>query len=81
MAPVQQAAVSPIREVPRAIERPPYVGRPGPDHYTGSHVQSADTIERMRVAGRLAAQAMHAGAAAIAPGVTTDELDASSTSS
>src|SRR4029079_14981361 len=44
-------------------------------HYTGSHVQSADTIERMRVAGKLAAQAMHAGAAAIAPGVTTDELD------
>ena len=51
MAPVQQAVVSPIREVPRSIARPPYVGNPGPDHYTGSHVQSADTIERMRVAG------------------------------
>ena len=72
---MQQAAVSPIRDVPRGIARPPYVGKPAPDHYTGSHVQSADTIERMRVAGRLAAQAMHAGAAAIAPGVTTDELD------
>ena len=76
MAPVQQAVVSPIREVPRSIARPPYVGKPGPEPYTGSHVQSADTIERMRVAGRLAAQAMHAGAAVIAPGVTTDELDA-----
>jgi methionyl aminopeptidase len=75
MAPVQQAVVSPIRDVPRGIPRPPYVGKLGPDHYTGSHVQSADTIDRMRVAGRLAAQAMHAGAAAIAPGVTTDELD------
>lgn len=32
-------------------------------------------IERMRVAGRLAAQALEAVAAAITPGVTTDELD------
>ncbi len=32
-------------------------------------------IERIRVAGRVAAQAMAAAAAAIAPGVTTDELD------
>ena len=30
----------------------------------------------MRVAGRIAAQAMEAAAAAIAPGVTTDEIDA-----
>ncbi len=33
-------------------------------------------IERMRVAGRVAAQAMAAAAELIAPGVTTDELDA-----
>jgi methionyl aminopeptidase len=38
-------------------------------------VQSPEVIERMRVAGRLAAQAMRAAAAAIAPGVTTDEID------
>ncbi len=56
--------------------RPHYVDRPGPERYTGSHVQSADTIERMRIAGRIAAQAMAAGAAIIAPGVTTDEIDA-----
>ncbi len=75
MPSVQPGAVSPIRAVPRHIRRPPYVGRPGPDPYTGSHVQSADTIARMRVAGRVAAQALQAAAAAIAPGVTTDELD------
>ena len=34
-----------------------------------------ETIERMRIAGRLAAQALQAAAAVIAPGVTTDEID------
>jgi methionyl aminopeptidase len=38
-------------------------------------VQSAETIEKMRVAGRIAAQAMYEAATHIAPGVTTDELD------
>ncbi|WP_204920204.1 type I methionyl aminopeptidase [Microlunatus panaciterrae] len=64
-----------MRTVPAQIRRPEYVGRRAPTPYQGSHVQSAETIEKMRVAGRIAAQAMRAAAAAIAPGVTTDELD------
>ncbi|HEY9376569.1 MAG TPA: type I methionyl aminopeptidase, partial [Jiangellaceae bacterium] len=40
-----------------------------------SEVKDAATIDRMRVAGRLAAQAMAEVARHIAPGVTTDELD------
>ncbi len=67
--------VSPMRRVPPHIARPAYVGRDRPEHYDGSHVQTAETIEKMRVAGRIAAQAMAAGAAVIAPGVTTDEID------
>lgn len=67
--------VSARRPVPAGIPHPHYVDRPGPERYTGSHVQTADTIERMRIAGRIAAQAMAAGAAVIAPGVTTDEID------
>ncbi len=39
-------------------------------------MQTADTIDRMRVAGRIAAQAARAGAAVVAPGVTTDAIDA-----
>ena len=62
--------------MPGAIPRPPYVGRSAPEPYTGSHVQTADTIERMRVAGKIAAQAAGAGAAVVAPGVTTDAVDA-----
>ena len=61
--------------MPASIPRPEYVERPGPAPYTGPEVKDAETIERMRRASRIAAQAMAAAAAAIAPGVTTDELD------
>ncbi|MCX6408173.1 MAG: type I methionyl aminopeptidase [Propionibacteriales bacterium] len=67
--------VSPLRHVPSTIERPEYVGQAAPLPYRGPLVRDADTIERMRVAGRVAAQALDAVEAAIAPGVTTDELD------
>jgi methionyl aminopeptidase len=72
---IQPATISPPREVPASIPRPPYVGRAAPDPYTGNDVQSSETIERMRIAGRLAAQAMLAAAAIIKSGVTTDDLD------
>jgi methionyl aminopeptidase len=67
--------LSPARPVPAAIPRPEYVGKEGPTPYTGSEVQDAETIERMRIAGRIAARAMAEAASRIAPGVTTDELD------
>jgi methionyl aminopeptidase len=72
---VKPYPVSPERAVPESITRPAYVGKPRPERYTGSHVQTPETIAKMRVAGRIAAQAMAAGAAIIAPGVTTDEID------
>ena len=64
-----------MRTVPASISRPEYVGRDAPARFTGSEVKDAETIERMRVAGRLAAQAMAEVAKHIEPGVTTDELD------
>jgi methionyl aminopeptidase len=72
---LQPAAISPWRTVPATIRRPDYVGKKAPAPYRGSAVQSPETIEKMRVAGRIAAQAMQAAAAVIAPGVTTDEID------
>ena len=75
MTRVEPYPVSPLRTVPSSIQRPEYVGRPAPKRYTGAHVQSAETIEKMRVAGKIAAQAMYEAATHIAPGVTTDELD------
>lgn len=67
--------MSPPRQVPSHIERPAYVGRPHPERYAGSDVQTPETIEKMRATGRIAARAIAAGAAVIAPGVTTDEVD------
>jgi methionyl aminopeptidase len=67
--------VSPRRPVPASIARPEYVDRPAPAKSHGPEVKDAETIEKMRVAGRIAAQAMEAAAAVIAPGVTTDEVD------
>ena len=52
---IQPATISPPREVPASIPRPRYVGRSAPDPYTGDDVQSAETIEKMRIAGRIAA--------------------------
>jgi len=74
-ASVAPGTLSRRRAVPASIHRPEYVDRPAPAKFTGSEVKDAETIEKMRVAGRIAAGAMEAAAAVIAPGVTTDELD------
>ncbi|MGI8592080.1 MAG: type I methionyl aminopeptidase [Nakamurella sp.] len=63
------------RAVPAAIARPEYVGKPRPAKSTDPWVQSDEIIEKMRVASRLAARALREAGAAVAPGVTTDELD------
>ncbi len=68
--------ISPRRLVSAGIPRPEYVDRPTPAKFTGAEVKDPETIERMRVAGRVAARAMEAAAATIAPGVSTDEIDA-----
>jgi methionyl aminopeptidase len=66
--------ISPQRQVPATIARPEYVGRKYPR--TGEpDVKDAETIERMRVAGRLAARALEEVGRHVAPRVTTDELD------
>jgi methionyl aminopeptidase len=74
-ASVAPGAISGRRSVPSSLARPEYVDRPAPAKYTGPEVKDAVTIEKMRIAGRIAAQAMEAAAAVIAPGVTTDEID------
>ncbi|MEU6710585.1 type I methionyl aminopeptidase [Nonomuraea sp. NPDC046802] len=71
---LQPGRVSPMRKVPAHIERPEYVGKKRPK--TGeSDVKTPEIIDRMRVAGKLAAQALEEVGKHIRPGVTTDELD------
>src|SRR3954462_14530914 len=67
--------VSPERPAPAASPRPEYVGKPGPAKFTGSEVKSAETIEKIRVASKIAAQAIVEVGNHIRPGVTTDQLD------
>ncbi|WP_203748306.1 type I methionyl aminopeptidase [Cellulomonas chitinilytica] len=68
--------VSPRRPVPSTIARPEYVGRPGPAPWLGSNVLDDGTVELVRVAARIAAQALEVVGKAVEPGVTTDALDA-----
>ncbi len=73
--PVSPHPVSGRRPVPAHIPRPEYVDRDAPARFTGSEVKDADTVERIRVAARLAARALQLVGKHVVPGVTTDELD------
>lgn len=66
---------TPIRSVPTHIPRPEYVGKPAPTPNSDPWVQPSEIIEGMRVASRVAAQALAEGGKAVAPGVSTDEVD------
>ncbi|RMI35647.1 type I methionyl aminopeptidase [Nocardia stercoris] len=74
--PLAPGTLSPTRAVPASIERPEYAWKSTVNEGREPWVQTPETIEKMRVAGRIAAQALEAAGAAVAPGVTTDELDA-----
>jgi methionyl aminopeptidase len=66
--------ISPHRKVPPHIPRPEYVGKKRPK--TGEpNVKTPEIIEHMRVAGKIAAQALEEVGRKIRPGITTDELD------
>ena len=75
MTPVVPGTLSPRRPVPAHIPRPEYVDKPAPERFTGSEVKDADTIARMRIAARIAAQALQEVGKNVVPGVTHDELD------
>jgi len=47
----------------------------GPERYRGSDVQTSEVIQAMHEAGHIAADTLALAGAAVAPGVTTDELD------
>lgn len=72
---LKPGTLSPKLSVPAHIERPEYMFHSGPEVVTASDIKTPETVEKIRRAGRIAAQAMETAAAAIAPGVTTDALD------
>jgi len=68
--------LSPPKSVPSGIVRPEYVGKKEPAQHVGGDVYTPEEIERIRAAGRIAAGAIEEAGRAVAPGVSTDELDA-----
>src|SRR5919201_1846585 len=72
---LRPGVVSPMLPVPKSIERPEYVGKDTAREGSEPWVQTPEVIEKMRVAGRIAAGALAEAGKAVAPGVTTDKLD------
>ena len=73
---VRPGRVSPRRPVPEGIARPPYAETGLPGRRSEAMVKSRDVLVRMRRAGIVAAEVLAETGAAVAPGVTTDHLDA-----
>lgn len=62
--------------MPTSIERPEYAWKDEVQENVGEpFVQTPETIEAMREASKIAANALALGGAAVAPGTTTDEID------
>ncbi len=75
MTAIAPGRISARRPVPAHIPRPEYVDKPAPAPFTGSEVKDPEIIERMRIAGKVAAEARDLVGSHVVPGVTTDELD------
>lgn len=73
--PVEAGIVSVPRQVPEQIERPPYVASGRSPERAGPQIHDAAALERVRQAGAVAAEVLQVTGAAVAPGVTTEQLD------
>jgi methionyl aminopeptidase len=72
---LRPGVLSPTLPVPKSIPRPEYAWQPTAKEGSEPWVQTPEVIEKMRIAGRIAAGALAEAGNAVAPGVTTDELD------
>ncbi|HET6504682.1 MAG TPA: type I methionyl aminopeptidase, partial [Amycolatopsis sp.] len=74
-APLKPGVQTPRRLVPASIPRPEYVDKPAPQRENGNGVRSPEVVEAMRVASRIAAQALEEGGKAVKPGNSTEDVD------
>ena len=72
---VLPGVISPMRTVPAHIERPSYADTGLVERWDEPVVKSDDVIERMRHAGRVAAEVLRLSGEFLRPGITTDEVD------
>ncbi|MFF3567088.1 type I methionyl aminopeptidase [Nocardia jiangxiensis] len=73
--PLVPGVQSPTREVPRSIARPEYAWKKTANEGHEPWVQTPETIEKMRIASKIAAQALQEAGKAVVPGALTDDLD------
>ncbi|MPY94561.1 MAG: type I methionyl aminopeptidase [Acidimicrobiia bacterium] len=72
---VRPGRISPMRPVPASIARPDYAETGVPRRGHEPNRKSPDVLERLRRTCHLAADVLAQVGAAVAPGVTTEELD------
>jgi methionyl aminopeptidase len=75
LKPVQPGNVGPVKEVPAGIVRPDYVMGSLPVTSSAYQINSGESLDRLRVACRVAAEVLEAVGREVRPGVTTDFLD------
>ncbi|MGB3409716.1 MAG: type I methionyl aminopeptidase [Microthrixaceae bacterium] len=73
--PVVAGLVGPMRTVPAGISRPEYALTGEPSSRASRAIRTPDEIAAMRIAGRVAAEALIEVGRNIRPGITSDELD------
>jgi methionyl aminopeptidase len=67
--------ISPMRYVPDHIAKPPYATTGNVPNTRESAVKTPEVIERMRVAGKAAAEILTKAGELVRPGITTEEID------
>ena len=67
--------VSPMRPVPENIARPSWADTGEPVMWDEPRIKSPEIIERMRHAGKVAAEILRLTGEYLRPGITTDEVD------
>lgn len=67
--------ISAMLDVPISIDMPEYMYHDGPEVVTTSDVKSPEVVEKIRAAGKIAADALQLAGSMVKPGVTTDEID------
>ncbi|MGE0307947.1 MAG: type I methionyl aminopeptidase [Acidimicrobiia bacterium] len=73
---IMPGVISPYRPVPPNIERPPYADTGVVQRRPENVIKEGDILERMRTCARLAAEILELAGRMVAPGVTTDAIDA-----
>ena len=74
--PIRPGVIGPMRPVDESITRPPYVGTGRRSPPSSRQIIDGEALVRLRHACRVAAEVLVEAGAAVAPGITTDELDA-----